>query len=91
LVLFHLILQSVFTYLTFVILKKGKSFSSSEEHLSDATSGLGKVKEGTKSSGVPLAIKYTYYRKKLSRKKFFSFQFVVEDDSGPGKQLPFWT
>jgi hypothetical protein len=59
--------------------------------LSDATSGLGKVKEGTKSSGVPLAIKYTYYRKKLSRKKFFYSQFVVEDDSGPGKQLPFWT
>jgi hypothetical protein len=59
--------------------------------LSDATSGPGKVKEGTKSSGVPLAIKYTYYHKKLSRKEFFSSQSVVEDDSWPVKQLPFWT
>jgi hypothetical protein len=59
--------------------------------LNNATSGPGKVKEGTQSSGLPLAIEYTYYRKKLSRKEFFSSQFVVEDDSGPGKQLPFWT
>ncbi|MCI26729.1 histone-lysine N-methyltransferase SETD1B, partial [Trifolium medium] len=68
-----------------------KSFSASKEQLNDATSEPGKVKEGTKCSGVPLAIEYTYYHKKLSRKEFFSSQSVVEDDSGPGKQLPFWT
>lgn len=49
-----------------------------------ATSGLGRVKEGAKSAGVPLVIgKYTYYRKKLSRKEPCSSQSVMEDDSGP--------
>ncbi|CAJ2637688.1 unnamed protein product [Trifolium pratense] len=67
--------------------EKRKSFNSSKEHLNDATSVLGKVKEGTKSSRVPLATgKHTYHRKKLSRKELCSFQPVVEDNSGPGKQ-----
>ncbi|GAU39686.1 hypothetical protein TSUD_320990 [Trifolium subterraneum] len=67
--------------------EKRKSFSSSKEHLNDATSELGNVKEGTKSSRVPLATgKHTYHRKKLSRKELCSFQPVVEDNSGPGKQ-----
>ncbi|XP_061368682.1 histone-lysine N-methyltransferase ATXR7 isoform X2 [Gastrolobium bilobum] len=67
--------------------EKGKVFSVSKEHLNDATSGLGRVKEGAKSSsGVPLVVgKYTYYRKKLSRKELCSSQSVA-DDSGPGKQ-----
>ncbi|CAJ2637691.1 unnamed protein product [Trifolium pratense] len=57
-----------------------------------ATSEPGEVKEGTKNSGVPLAIEYTYYSKKEAvTEEFFSSQSVVEDDSRPGKQLPFWT
>ncbi|XP_004487925.1 histone-lysine N-methyltransferase ATXR7 isoform X2 [Cicer arietinum] len=67
--------------------EKGKSVSVSKKQLDDATSGLGKVKEGAKSSGAPpVSGKYAYYRKKLSRKEFGSSQSVVEDDSGPGKQ-----
>nr|XP_027192515.1 pentatricopeptide repeat-containing protein At4g11690-like [Cicer arietinum] len=47
----------------------------------------GKVKEGAKSSGVPVVSgKYTYYHKKLPRKEFGSCQSVVKDESGPGKQ-----
>lgn len=66
---------------------KGKSFSANKEHLNDATLGLGKVKEGAKSSGVPLAIeKYTYHRKNLSRKELCSSKPVVDDNSGPGKK-----
>ncbi|WJX23899.1 [histone H3]-lysine(4) N-trimethyltransferase [Trifolium repens] len=67
--------------------EKGKSFSASKEHLNDATSELRKVKEGTKSSRVLLATgKHTYQRKKPSRKELSSFQPVVEDNLGPGKQ-----
>lgn len=53
----------------------------------DATSGLGKVKEGAKSSEVPMLIgKHTYHRKKLSRKALCSSQSIIEDDSGPEKR-----
>ncbi|KAK7329349.1 hypothetical protein VNO77_23510 [Canavalia gladiata] len=67
--------------------EKGKAFNARKEHLDNPTFGLGKAKEGAKSSSeVPLVIgKYTYYRKKLSRKELVSSQSVA-DDSGPGKQ-----
>lgn len=55
--------------------------------MNDATSGLGKGKEGSKSSGVPLLDgKHTYQRKKLPRKEFCSSQPVVDDNLGPGKK-----
>ncbi|CAK8531800.1 unnamed protein product [Lathyrus sativus] len=64
-----------------------KSFGANKEHLNGATSGLGKRKEGSKSSGVCLLDgKYAYQRKKLPRKEFCSFQPVVEDNLGPGKK-----
>ncbi|XP_050920367.1 histone-lysine N-methyltransferase ATXR7 isoform X9 [Lathyrus oleraceus] len=67
--------------------EKRKSFGANKEHLNNATSGLGKRKEGSKSSGVRLLDgKHTYQRKKLPRKEFCSFQPVVEDDLGPGKK-----
>ncbi|KAJ1393103.1 SET domain [Sesbania bispinosa] len=69
-------------------LRERKTFSANKEQLNVATSGLRRVKEGAKSSsGAPQAIgKYTYHRKKLSRKELCSSQSVKEDDSGPGKQ-----
>ncbi|XP_027358727.1 histone-lysine N-methyltransferase ATXR7 isoform X2 [Abrus precatorius] len=68
--------------------EKGKAFNANKELLNHATSGLGRVKEGANnSSEVPLVSgKYTYYRKKLSRKELFPSQSVAKDDSGPGKQ-----
>ncbi|XP_028180508.1 histone-lysine N-methyltransferase ATXR7-like isoform X3 [Glycine soja] len=68
--------------------KKRKTVNASKEHLNSATSGLGRVKEGAKSSSeVPPVIgKYTYCRKKLSRKELISSKSVAENDSRPGKQ-----
>ncbi|RDY03803.1 Histone-lysine N-methyltransferase ATXR7, partial [Mucuna pruriens] len=69
--------------------EKGKTFNASKEHLNGATSGLGRMKEGAKSSSeVPLVIgkKFTYCRKKQSRKELLSSQSVAENDSRPGKQ-----
>jgi len=55
--------------------------------LNGATSGLGREKEGEKSSEVRLVIgQNTYYRKKLSRKELVSSQTVAEKDSRPGKK-----
>ena len=90
LVLFSLIVvpQLIYLYFVFVFLQKGKIFNASKEHLTDATSGLGRTKDRAKSSsGVPLVIgKYTYHRKKLSRKELCTSQSVSVDDSGSGKQ-----
>ncbi|KAL1321020.1 hypothetical protein AAHE18_14G099100 [Arachis hypogaea] len=68
--------------------EKGKAKKARKEPLNDATSGLGKMKEGAKgSSGVPLVNgKYTYHRKKLSHKELCSSQSASVDDSRPGKQ-----
>ncbi|CAI8590000.1 unnamed protein product [Vicia faba] len=66
--------------------EKRKSFGAIKEQLNGVTSGLGKGKEGSKSSGVPLLDGNTYHRKKLPRKEFCSFQPVVEDNLGPGKK-----
>lgn len=62
---------------------------ASKEHLNSATSGLGRVKEGAKSSSeVPPVIgKYTYCRKKLSQKELIFSKSVAENDSRTGKQL----
>lgn len=70
------------------ILHKGETFNSSKENLNGATSGLGRVKEGAKSSSeVRLVIgKNTYSRKKLSRKQLTSSQSIAENDSRPGKK-----
>ena len=61
---------------------------ASKEHLNSATSGLGRVKEGAKSSSeVPPVIgKYTYCRKKLSQKELIFSKSVAENDSRTGKQ-----
>lgn len=63
--------------------------NASKEHLNSATSGLGRVKEGAKSSSeVPPVIgKYTYCRKKLSQKELIFSKSVAENDSRTGKQL----
>ncbi|KAL5077188.1 hypothetical protein RYX36_016172, partial [Vicia faba] len=66
--------------------EKRKSFGAIKEHLNGFTSGLGKGKEGSKGSGVPLLDGNTYHRKKLPRKEFCSFQPVVEDNLGPEKK-----
>ncbi|BAT80193.1 Histone-lysine N-methyltransferase [Vigna angularis] len=67
--------------------EKGEAFNSSKENLNGATSGLGRMKEGEKSSEVRLVIgKNTYYRKKLSRMELVSSQTVAENDSRPGKK-----
>ncbi|KHN47714.1 Histone-lysine N-methyltransferase SETD1B [Glycine soja] len=69
--------------------KKRKMADASKEHLNSATSGLGRVKEGAKSSSeVPPVIgKYTYCRKKLSQKELIFSKSVAENDSRTGKQL----
>ncbi|XP_027903109.1 histone-lysine N-methyltransferase ATXR7 [Vigna unguiculata] len=67
--------------------EKGETFNSSKKNLNGATSGLGREKEGEKSSEVRLVIgQNTYYRKKLSRKELVSSQTVAEKDSRPGKK-----
>ncbi|PNY12983.1 hypothetical protein L195_g009628 [Trifolium pratense] len=77
---------------TQVISVSGEVIQCKQGTFEHATSEPGEVKEGTKNSGVPLAIEYTYYSKKEAvTEEFFSSQSVVEDDSRPGKQLPFWT
>ncbi|CAJ1975925.1 unnamed protein product [Sphenostylis stenocarpa] len=68
--------------------EKGKIIKAINEHLNGATSGLGRVKEGTKSSSEvrPVIRKNTYCRKKLSQKELVSLQAVAKNDSRPGKK-----
>ncbi|KAK7412991.1 hypothetical protein VNO78_04796 [Psophocarpus tetragonolobus] len=71
--------------------EKRKMIKASKGHLNGATSasGLGRVKEGAKSSSeVPLLFgKNTYCRKKLLQKELLSSKSVAEKDCRlPGKQ-----
>ncbi|KAI4317069.1 hypothetical protein L6164_024979 [Bauhinia variegata] len=68
--------------------EEGKTFNVCKHRLNDPTPGIGRMKEGANdsSSGVSMVIdKYTYYRKKLSRKGLDS-QCVAADGSGVSNQ-----
>ncbi|KAJ7958021.1 Histone-lysine N-methyltransferase [Quillaja saponaria] len=70
--------------------KERRAFDAYEEKTRDSASVLGRLRDAAKncSSGVSLVIgKYTYYRKKkMSRKKLGSSQYVAPVESGLGNQ-----